>query len=810
MNLSEVQQGQTVYIKKVNGKGAFRKRILEMGFVQGQSISVVKKAPLQDPIEYQILDYEVSLRINEAKLIDVVLDESKVESLPFYSTQLHSSPFLFSEKPSYKIAFVGNPNAGKTTLFNHLSNSKERVANYAGVTVGSKVAQAHINGIEFEFVDLPGTYSITEYSPEELYVREYLLHEKPDLIVNVVDATNLERNLFLTTQLMDMGLPVMVAFNMTDELEKKGLTIDYTLFTQLTGMAHIETVGNKGKGIKALKQSIYEIVQNKTNALTPIDIQYGEVLEQGINDVQNKLQHIGFDHTHKAKFHAIKALENDSFEIEHIQKHTAKNVKEFVEVEREKIAQKLTRDIESEITDVKYGTIQHWIKQIKKQSVEKSSVNFSDQLDRLLTHPILAYPIFLFVMWITFNATFYIGQYPMDWLDAGIGSLNDLLKTSLPAGFVNDLITDGIISGVGGVLVFLPNILILFFFITIMESTGYMARIAFIVDKLMNKVGLHGRSFIPLLMGFGCNVPAIMATRTIKDKNDRIATMLITPFMSCSARYPVYILIISAFFTSYQGSILFAVYLLGILLAALLAFVFKKTLLKGTKSPFIMEMPPYRFPSAKTIANQTWFKGKQYLKKMGTTILVASLLIWICTYFPQHNATTDQIDEILTEQGLTNLEVDSLEQAKSLAQLEGSIIGKIGHGAQPIFAPLGYDWKICVALITGGAAKEVIISTLGVLYEENATDTDFASLPEKLRSDTHQTGPKKGQLVFTMPVALNLMVFILIYFPCIAVFAAIGKESGKMRWATFTAVYTTVLAYALAYVTQIVSSIFYG
>lgn len=830
MTLADLKSGEKAVISKVKGRGAFRKRIIEMGFVVGKQVIVVKNAPLRDPIEYNILGYEVSLRRSEAALIEVSENGTIAKNLNGFNgvLQIEQSLNLAPAPPKSKVinvALVGNPNCGKTTIFNYASNSRERVGNYGGVTVDAKEATFTYNDYTLKLVDLPGTYSITSYTPEEIYVRDHLINELPDVVLNVLDSSNLERNLYLTTQLIDMDLKIVIALNMWDEFEEKGDIFDYRALGKMMGIPMVPTHGTKGDGVTKLFEKIIDVYEDKEPTTRHIHINYGQVLEMSIKHLQDVINREGNEMlTSKIapRYLAIKLLENDEAEIKRI--HSCKNAVEIISVatkESEIVEKQRGDNIETLITDAKYGFIEGALKETFTPAPQKEKLSRSRLIDEIVTNKLLSYPIFLLAIWGTFQATFVIGDYPMQWIEISISWIGVQLSNFLPDGMLKDLLIDGILGGVGGVIVFLPNILILFFFITLMEATGYMARVAFIVDKLMHKIGLHGKSFIPMLMGFGCNVPAIMATRTIESKNDRLVTMLILPFMSCSARYPVYILLISAFFDSYQGSILFGIYLFGIMLAGMSAWMMKKTLFKVETIPFVMELPPYRAPSVKLIFKQTWFKGRQYLRKMGTVILVASMIIWALGYFPLGMHIDEKIDDqivdienaaairlitassefekesVQTEAGEL---IGKLEFERQREKQENSFIGRLGKFIEPIIAPLGYDWKMGVSIIAGAAAKEIVISTMGVLYQTDPDVNENQDLISKLQEQKYESGLKAGQPIFTPLVALSFMIFILIYFPCIAVIAAIKHESGQWKWSAFLAIYTTGLAWLVSFV----------
>ena len=820
IQLSDLKTGEEGIITKVLGYGAFRKRITEMGFVKGKRVTVIKNAPLQDPVEYQIMNYNVSLRRSEAQLVEVIAveDAYTLAKVPFAGT-IDEDVLKISalqQGSEINIALVGNPNSGKTTLFNFASGSHERVGNYSGVTVDAKEATMKRGSYSFRIVDLPGTYSITEYSPEELYVRMHITEKMPDIVVNVVDASNLERNLFLTTQLIDMNIKVVIALNMYDELEKRGAHFDYEALGRMMGIPIVPTVASKGRGIDELLDRLIEVYEDRDPMVRHIHINYGVEIEAAIASVQKEIR-VNSEITDKlsSRYVAIKLLETDKTTLSQLkQLQNFNQIKSVTSHAIEKLEKDYGEKSETIITDAKYGFIDGALKETFIEKVKDKRTR-KRELDDLLTHKLLGFPIFLFFMWLMFQATFTLGSYPMEIIDEGVGLLSSFLQTTMPEGALRDLLVDGIMGGVGGVIVFLPNILILFFFISLMEDTGYMARASFIMDKLMHKIGLHGKSFIPLVMGFGCNVPAIMATRTLDNKKDRILTMIITPFMSCSARLPVYVLLISAFFPHNQGLVLFSIYIIGITLAILVAMIMKRVVFSKKDVPFVMELPPYRIPTLKNTTIHMWHKGVQYLKKMGNVILMASILIWALGYFPRNvNYSEDydvQIETLQTNSQLSQEEKDhqigSLEVKKEAERQEKSYIGQLGHAIEPVIEPLGYDWKMGVSILTGLAAKEIVISTMGILYQADLhADESSNTLKENLVKQEHTSGVLKGQLVFTPLVAFGFMLFVLIYFPCVAVIAAIKKES-NWKWALFTMVYTTIIAWIVAFLTYQIGSI---
>jgi len=829
MTLNELVQGESALIVKIKGRGAFRNRITEMGFVKGQKVEVIKLAPLKDPVEFRILNYSVSLRKSEAMLIEVIKIEKDTENY-FAENSYFGVIFDESLKTSIKekskiieVAFVGNPNSGKTSLFNFASKSHEHVGNYSGVTVESKQASFKYKDYTFKITDLPGTYSISAYSPEELFVREYLKDEIPDIVINVVDTSNVERNLYLTTQLIDLDLKVVIALNMYDEFEKTNNDFNFAYLGKMLGIPMIPTVGNKGKGINELFDKIIEVYEDKDKTVRHIHINYGENVEEAIKNIQNEIKkNESTTDRISSRFLAIKLIEKDKWANQLITKFDNYfELSDVVSQSIKKLETLYSEDTETLIADARYGFINGALKEtliIKSKTDYRNSV--SKKIDNILTHKIWGYPIFVFFLWIMFQSTFRLGEYPVAWIEMLVDKIALFANDIISEGMLKDLIINGIIQGVGGVIVFLPNIVILFLFISIMEDTGYMARAAFIMDKLMHFIGLHGKSFIPLVMGFGCNVPAIMATRTLENRNDRILTILINPFMSCSARLPVYILITSAVFPEYAGTVLFGIYFTGILFAIALALIFSKFIFKSKETPFVMELPPYRIPTYRAIYKHVWFKSGQYLKKMGGVILIASIIIWALGYFPREtksdNIYNERISKISNEYDKkiksNFLASDSLISEKQKAtesifieweahRQENSYIGRIGHFIEPVMSPLGFDWKMSVSLLAGTAAKEIVVSTMGIMYQaDKNADEKSTALINKLKNETHTKGNKANQKVFTPLVGLSFLLFVLIYFPCVAVFAAVKKEAGGLKWAIFVACYTTTLAWLVSFI----------
>lgn len=814
MRLSELNTGEKGVIVKVLGHGGFRKRIVEMGFIKGKTVEVILNAPLKDPIKYRLLDYEISLRRQEAEMIEVVSEqEARTTQSPYHGSiteeitvpEAEMVALAKGKRRTINVALVGNPNCGKTSLFNIASGAHEHVGNYSGVTVDAKEGFFDFQGYHFRIVDLPGTYSLSAYTPEEIYVRKHIIDETPDVIINVVDASNLERNFYLTTQLIDMNVRMVIALNMYDELEASGNKLDYLKLSQLFGVPMVPTVCRKGEGVDKLFHviiGIYEgsdfLTQKKAEIRTEvledlrdwhetyvpdhkfgshseeehirprgifrhIHINHGPELERSIQAVKKLISvNEQIRHKYSTRFLAIKLLEDDK-DIE-LFVETLPNGGEILALRDKEVLRiynVMNEDSEQAITDAKYGFITGALKEtFTDNHMEKEQT--TRVIDSIVTHRIWGYPIFFLFLYIMFEGTFVLGDYPMQGIEWLVDQLGNLIRNNMAEGPLKDMLVDGIIGGVGGVIVFLPNILILYFFISVMEDSGYMARAAFIMDKIMHRMGLHGKSFIPLIMGFGCNVPAIMASRTIEDRKCRLITMLVNPLMSCSARLPIYLVMVGAFFPNQASFVLLCIYATGIILAVLMARLFSKFLVKGDDAPFVMELPPYRMPTTKSILRHTWEKGAQYLKKMGGIIMIASIIIWFLGYYPQHDAY-----ETVAE------------------QQENSYIGQIGKAVEPVIEPLGFDWKLGIGLISGVGAKELVVSTLGVLYT-NEEDVENVNL--------------SNRIPITPLAALAYMLFVLIYFPCIATLAAIKQESGSWKWALFAAGYTTVLAWCIAFV----------
>lgn len=823
MRLSELKTGEKGIIIKVLGHGGFRRRIIEMGFIKGKTVEVLLNAPLKDPIKYKIMGYEISLRRQEASMIEVVgeAETRTVESSMGYHAPISEAIPVSDEMKAIardkrrviNVALVGNPNCGKTSLFNVASGSHEHVGNYSGVTVDAKEGYFEYQGYRFRLVDLPGTYSLSAYSPEELYVRKHIIEETPDVIINVVDAGNLERNLYLTTQLIDMNVRMVVALNMYDALESSGNKLDIKKLSQLLGVPMVPTISRTGEGVEDLFHVIIGLyegadfmgqekkIQNEAlrefrewhdayvvdhtydseaegndftskSYIRHIHINHGPELERSIEVIKKEIsknEHIRYKYS--TRFLAIKLLENDK-EIEQRVVSTLPNAGEIISLrdkEAQRLQQVLNNDSEQAITDAKYGFISGALTETFTDTNQNTEM-FTRIVDSIVTHRVWGYPIFFIFLYIMFETTFVLGEYPKMGIEWLVERFSLLVEAVMPAGPLKDLVIDGIIGGVGGVIVFLPNILLLYLFISLMEDSGYMARAAFIMDKIMHKMGLHGKSFIPLIMGFGCNVPAIMSSRIIESRKSRLVTILVNPLISCSARLPIYLVLIGAFFPSQASVVLLSIYASGILLAVLMARVFSKFLVKGDDTPFVMELPPYRMPTAKAVARHTWEKGVQYLKKMGGIIMVASIIIWFLGYYPNHDAYATQAE-----------------------QQENSYIGQIGKVIEPVIEPLGFDWKMGIGILSGVGAKELVVSTLGVLYT-NEGDIEEVNLAHRIP--------------ITPLVAFGYMLFVLIYFPCIATLVAIRQESGSWKWAAFAAFYTTALAWVVSFLVYRIGSLF--
>jgi ferrous iron transport protein B len=865
MLLSELKTGEKGVIVKVLGHGGFRKRIVEMGFIRGKIIEVVLNAPLKNPIKYKVMGYEVSLRRQEADLVEVITEEEahrirqeqlaqmakkapKKEKLT-HITEDELTEIAMQKRRTINVALVGNPNSGKTSLFNVASGAHERVGNYSGVTVNAKEGRFKFQGYEFKLVDLPGTYSLSAYTPEELYVRRHIVQEKPDIIINVVDASNLERNLYLTTQLIDMNVRMVIALNMYDELEASGDNLDHIFLSQLLGIPMIPTVSKKNWGIDNLFHVIINLYEgadymDENGNIAPEIMQYiqlwheKEVYEKHApqpDDYAHKVQKEGFSpkkvfrHIHinhgagletaiekikteiarddainairaqfSTRFLAIKLLEKDK-EVEKriAQLSNGTQILQTRDREADMVHKELREESESAIINAKYAFIAGALQETFKKSSVKPK-DYAKKIDAFVLHKYWGYPVFVLVLFFIFLSTFLFGNIFADLLEKSVGMLGDWLDVimSKSAAMANsplkDLLVCGIIEGIGAVIVFLPNILKLYLGLSFLEGTGYMARAVFIMDRIMHKIGLHGKSFIPLVMGFGCNVPAIVATRTIESHKSRLITILINPFMSCSARLLVYVILIKTLFPdddSLSGLLVSActfvgVYLIGIALAAITAKILSKWIFKEEDIPFVMELPPYRMPTAKSIGRHAWEKGKQYLKKMGGIILVAAVIVWYLDYFPRdtHYETVKQ-------------------------QQENSYLSRIGHSVEPFFKPLGFDWKMSIGIMAGIGAKEVVGTTLSIIYYGNDKEIAMEKEKGKAEKKAEEKAREEGLPIDSLN-AFVYMLFVLIYFPCLATIVAIKKETGHWKYALFSVFYSTGLAWAVCFVIYQLGSLF--
>ncbi|MFR9649495.1 MAG: ferrous iron transport protein B [Rikenellaceae bacterium] len=789
MKLSELNKGEKATITKVLGHGAFRRRIMEMGFVRGKEVTSLHDAPLRDPVVYNIMGYEVSLRVSEAELIEVISSNEVAASVaqsedvsPIISDEIIAQVVDKSAK-HINIALVGNPNSGKTSLFNMASGGHEHVGNYSGVTVDAKRGEFKFNDYTFNIYDLPGTYSLSGYSPEELFVRRHIAQEQPDIILNIIAASNLERNLYLTTELIDMDNRMVIAMNMYDELLAQGASLDYHSLAKMIGVPIVPTNSRSKEGFNELFSTIIDVYEGRNSVVRHIHVNHGLVLEKSISAVREVIREDStLRTTFSSRYLAIKALSGDS-EVERIlsESDIYSQIKEQRDKEVKRVEHSMDEDIESCITSQKYGFIDGAISEVYKANSTDNSSR-TNIIDRVVTDKFWGFPIFLAIMWLMFTTTFILGAYPMEWIEMGIAWFADIISSLMGDTMVRDLIVDGIIGGVGGVLVFLPNIVILYMFISFMENTGYMARAAFIMDKLMHYMGLHGKSFIPSIMGFGCNVPAIMATRSIESPSSRLITILINPFFSCSARLPVYLLFVGAFFPNNSGTVLFLIYLVGIAAAILTAKLLRVTSFKKEDTPFVMELPPYRLPTLRSTMIHMWDKSYQYLRKMGGVILIASIIIWLLSYFPRNESLTP------------------------IEQQRHSYLGQIGETCSPVMKPLGFDWRATVAIFSSMAAKEIAVTTMAVLYnvDNGSDDMDEDAINSTLSERLKETNPQTGKPFFTWVTALSFMIFVLLCFPCLASLAAIHSETGTWWWVAFSVTYNTSLAWLVAWLVTLI------
>ena len=793
MKLSDLKTGQHATIVTVQGHGSFRKRIVEMGFVRGKDVEVLLNAPLQDPVKYKVMGYEISLRRQEAEMIVVDTDPSHQQPVVNHETMTDTVQDTCDQSlPAHvgntiNVALIGNPNCGKTSLFNFASGAHGHVGNYSGVTVDASEARATCDGFVFNLTDLPGTYSLSCYSPEELYVREHLMKRHPDVVINVIDSSNLERNLYLTTQLVDMNVRMVCALNMYDEFERRGDTLDTQTLSTLFGVPFVCTSFKSGRGVQELFREVISVFEDCNASVRHIHINHGHEIESGIAHIQQYLKRNEVVRTlFSTRYMAIKLLEHDDRAEAYVAKmENAKEIMAARDAAELRVKEEKKTDSETAIMDAKYGFIHGALTEAGfRQGTKEDTYRMTHFIDDVLSNKYLGFPIFFLILYVMFQTTFSLGQYPMDWIESAVSWLGEQASALMPEGPLRSMLVDGVIGGVGAVIVFLPQILILYFFISLMEDSGYMARAAFIMDKLMHKMGLHGKSFIPLIMGFGCNVPAIMATRTIESRRSRLITMLILPFMSCSARLPIYIMIIGTFFAAqYRSWVMIMLYVIGVIVAIIVSKVFSSFVVKGEDTPFVMELPPYRWPTPKAIGRHTWEKGKEYLKKMGGIILVASIVVWALGYFPH--------DESLSP----------------VQQKEQSYIGSIGKAVEPVFELQGFNWKLDVSLIAGVGAKEIVASTIGVIYSGDDSFGDDDSFSD----DTAKYSRLRNQMLadgITPLTAFSYLLFVLLYFPCIATVIAIRNETGSWSWAAFSAFYTTAIAWIVSMLVYQIGSLF--
>lgn len=786
MRLSELKTGESGIVIKILGHGAFRKRVMEMGFVKGRPVEVVLHAPLKDPIKYSIMGYDVSLRASEAHMIEVVKidDETPIAGVTGSGTirdSDHVSRIVDSNRHIINIALIGNPNCGKTSLFNTLSGMREHVGNYSGVTVDAKSGKFEYNGYKFNIVDLPGTYSLACYSPEELYVRTYLRDYTPDVIVNVVGASNLERNLYLTTELIDMDRSMVIALNMYDELRNRGVTLDYETLGDMIGVPMMPIVAKNGEGVNRLLDEIISVYEGRSSSVRHVHVSLGNDIEGAVRKLIDAIKADDKIGRHfSPRYIAIKLLEGDSEAEKAVRALPGGTslllLRDRLKAQLEEITDE---DVSSTIAAEKYGFIAGAL----AETMSAPSAHNDGRtriIDAFVTNKLFGIPLFFAIMFFIFWATFFVGAYPVEWIENGVAALSSFVAEVMPDGMLKDLIADGIIGGVGGVIVFLPNILILYFCISFMEDSGYMARAAFIMDKVMHRIGLHGKSFIPLVMGFGCNVPAIVSSRTIESRSSRLITILINPFMSCSARLPIYVLLIGTFFSAHAALVFMAIYMTGIIAAVITARLLRKFLFKRDETPFVMELPPYRMPTARAMVIHTWSKGVQYLKKMGGTILIASIIVWALNYFPRHDGTD------ANQPAAENTAIDTTRD---------SYLEMMGKAINPVMEPLGFHWRASVATLAGVPAKEIVVSTLGVLYTDNEAVSE-GRLSDRLTAPS----PVTDKPDFTPASALSFMLFILLYCPCIATVVAIVRETHSWRWGAFSVIYNTVFAWIVAFI----------
>ena len=791
MTLKELATGKSAVIRTVGASGALRQHFLDMGMIPGAEVTVVKFAPMGDPMELQVHGYELTLRLAEAEQIEVEeisertnshfrgerlkpVDHPGLGEEGKYHSEEDANPLPDGTVLTY--ALVGNQNCGKTTLFNQLTGANQHVGNFPGVTVDRK--DGTIKGYpNTNVTDLPGIYSMSPYSSEEIVSRNFVLDEHPKAIINIVDATNIERNLYLTMQLLEMDIPMVVALNMMDEVIGNHGSIDVNTMEALLGVPVIPISAAKNEGVDEVIRHALHVAKYQERPLRQ-DFCDKSDHDGAVHRCIHAVIHLIEDHAEEAKlpvrFAATKAIEGDPLILEQLkldqnELDMLEHIVQQMETEREV-------DRSAAIADMRFDFIERLCEQTVVKPKESKERVRSEKIDEILTGKYTAIPCFIGIMVLVFYLTFnVIGAFLQGILEMGIDQLSRMAEAGLIALNVNDairsLVIDGIFTGVGSVLSFLPIIVTLFFFLSMMEDSGYIARVAFVMDKLLRKIGLSGRSIVPMLIGFGCTVPAVMATRTLTSERDRKMTILLTPFMSCSAKLPIYTLMISAFVQrQYRVFAMVGLYLIGIVCAVIYALILKVTKFKGEPVPFVMELPPYRVPTSRSVLRHMWERAAMYLRKMGGLILVASVCVWFLSYFPRHD------DPVI--------------------QQEDSYIGRVGRFTEPLVEPLGLNWKASVALLTGAVAKEVTVSTLGVLYAGTDDDGDTAVLSQRLT----EVNPQTGVSDFNKANALSFLVFVLLYFPCLASLVAIKQEAGGWKWAAFSFVYNTVVAWIIAFV----------
>lgn len=780
MRLSELKTGETATVVKVIGYGGFRRRIMEMGFVRGQNVTVVLDAPLKDPIEYHIMGYDVSLRRKEAEMIVVMTREEaervSIDDITLVNEELQDAHDIVQSAVRrttnhITVGLVGNPNSGKTSLFNTLCGRSEHVGNYSGVTVDAKRGTLRYKDYTIEITDLPGTYALSAYSPEEVYVRRHIIDHAPDIIVNTVVASNLERNLYLTTELIDISPNMVIALNMYDELEARGDKFDHEAMGEMIGVPIVPVVAPAGRGIDKLIETIIAVYEGRDARVRHIHIGYGTVIEENLEmlNADMRLHRDELTAHFPPRYFALKLIEGDK-EVASLLESAPhyERWQRMAAKARAAIEDALGEDIETALAGQKYGFISGALKETLVAQ-ERRRDTIGDKLDAIVTHRVWGFPIFFALMWFMFYCTFTLGAYPQEWIEMGVDWLYGVVHGAMDEGPLRDMLTDGVISGVGSVLVFLPNIMILYLFISFLEDSGYLARAAFIMDKVMHRMGVHGKSFIPMVMGFGCNVPAIMACRTIECRTSRLITIMVTPFMSCSARLPIYMMIVGTFFADYAGTALFLLYVLGVIVAVITARLMRRFMFREQEAPFVMELSPYRVPMPLTTLRHMWSKCVQYLKKMGGLILLASLAVWFLSYYPREDKGVEQ------------------------PRHEDSYMGMIGKYTQPLFEPMEFNWKSSVAIITGIPAKEIVVSTMNVLYSH--PDDEVPIDDEHLSSSAAERIAKS----MSLPSAVAFLIFSLLYMPCIATIMAVGSEL-NWRWAVGSVLYNSAIAWLLAWV----------